>query len=47
VVGGNVDGAVTLKHVPTTPDGHLATQGGAILDTRWPWFVVLQVLYEQ
>ncbi len=47
VVGGNVDGAVTMKHVPVTPDGKLATPDGTILDTRWPWFVVLQVLYDQ
>ncbi len=28
VVGGNVDDAVTLKHVPVTPDGKLATPEG-------------------
>ncbi|MDA8249708.1 MAG: DUF2272 domain-containing protein [Rhodospirillales bacterium] len=37
VVGGNVDDAVTLKHVRVTPDGRLA-------DPRYPWFVVLRVL---
>lgn len=44
VVGGNVDDAVTMKHVPVTPDGKLATPDGKILDTRYPWMVVLRVL---
>ena len=46
VVGGNVDDAVTVKHVPVTPDGHLAPPGGPPLDGRYPWFVVLRVLYD-
>lgn len=44
VVGGNVDDAVTMKHVPVTPDGKLATPDGQVLDTRYPWMVVLQLL---
>jgi hypothetical protein len=44
VVGGNVDDAVTLKHVPVTPDGKLATPDGQVLDTRYPWMVVLRLL---
>jgi hypothetical protein len=44
VIGGNVDDAVTLKHVPVTADGKLATPQGNVLDTRYPWMVVLQVL---
>jgi hypothetical protein len=36
VVGGNVDDAVTMKHVPTTPDGRIG-------DPRYPWFVVLRL----
>ncbi len=44
IVGGNVDDAVTLKHVPVTPDGKLATPDGQVVDTRYPWMVVLQVL---
>lgn len=44
VVGGNVNDAVTLKHVPVGPDGRLATPDGIVLDTRWPWFVVLRVI---
>jgi hypothetical protein len=47
VIGGNVDGAVTLKHVPVTNDGKLAMPDGTVLDTRWPWFVAIKVLYDQ
>ncbi len=45
VVGGNVDDAVTMKHVPVTADGKLATPERVVLDTRYPWMVVLRVLY--
>ncbi|MGH7081281.1 MAG: DUF2272 domain-containing protein [Acetobacteraceae bacterium] len=45
VIGGNVDDAVTMKHVPTTMDGRLATPDGHVLDPRYPWFVVVRVLY--
>ena len=45
VVGGNIDDAVTMKHVPVTADGKLATLQGIVLDTRYPWMVVLRVLY--
>ncbi len=43
VVGGNVDDAVTMKHVPVTADGKLATPDGVVLDTRYPWMVVLRL----
>ena len=43
VVGGNVDDAVALKHVPVTSDGKLATPDGLVLDTRYPWMVVLRL----
>ncbi len=46
VVGGNVDDAVTMSHVPVTDAGMLATQDGATVDQRYPWFVVLRVLYD-
>ncbi len=46
VVGGNVGASVTLKHVPTTQAGTLATADGTVLDRRWPWFVVLRVNYD-
>jgi hypothetical protein len=41
VIGGNVDDAVTLTHVPVTPAGTLAP------DARYPWFVVLRVNYDR
>jgi len=44
VIGGNVDDAVTLKHVPVTPAGRLAGPDGVVLDTRYPWMVVLRLL---
>ena len=47
VVGGNVDDAVTMKHVPVTSDGLLAPRGGGVLDDRYDWFVVLRVLYDR
>jgi hypothetical protein len=47
VIGGNVANAVTMKHVPVTPDGKLATPDGEVLDTRYPWFVVIRVAYDQ
>ena len=47
VVGGNVDDAVTLKHVPVTEDGRLATPDGRVLDGRYQWFVALRVLYDE
>ena len=47
VVGGNVDDAVTAKHVPVTGQGTLATADGRVLDVRYPWFVVVRVLYDE
>lgn len=46
VVGGNVDASVTLKHVPLTAAGTLAGPDGTPADDRYPWFVVLRVLYD-
>lgn len=43
VVGGNVDNAVTMKHVPVTADGRLAGPDGAVLDSRYPWMAVLRL----
>jgi hypothetical protein len=43
VIGGNVDDAVTLKHVPVTPEGRLATSEGQVVDSRYPWMVVLRL----
>ena len=47
VIGGNVDHAVTMKHVPITSDGQLADPGDHVLDARYPWFVVLRILYDR
>jgi uncharacterized protein DUF2272 len=47
VVGGNVDDAVTLKHVPVALDGRLAGPGGQVLDPRYPWMTVLRVLFPE
>ncbi len=47
VIGGNVDDAVTEKHIPVTASGMLADPATGVVDTRYPWFVVLQVLYDQ
>jgi hypothetical protein len=46
VVGGNVDNAVSLKHVPVGPDGLMVGPTGAVIDTDYPWFVVLRVNYQ-
>lgn len=46
VIGGNVNDAVTLSHVPVTKEGMLAGPDGVTLDKRYRWFVVLQVLYD-
>ncbi len=45
VVGGNVDDAVTMTHVPVNASGMLADADGRVLDTRYPWLVVLKVNY--
>lgn len=45
-VGGNVDDAVTMVHVPVTDAGMIATPDGATVDQRYPWFVVIRVLYD-
>jgi hypothetical protein len=46
-VSGNVDDAVTLTHIPVTADGRLGTVSNQPIDTRYPWFVVLEVLYDR
>ncbi|HTZ70914.1 MAG TPA: DUF2272 domain-containing protein [Acetobacteraceae bacterium] len=47
VIGGNVDDAVTEKHVPLGADGTLAGADGKPVDGRYSWFVVLQVIYDR
>ncbi len=39
VIGGNVDNAVAMKHVPVGP-------AGLVNDTSYPWFVALKVAYQ-
>jgi hypothetical protein len=46
VMGGNVDDTVTEKHVPVAPGGMLAGPDGVPADTRYPWFVVVKILYD-
>lgn len=46
VIGGNVAASVTMKHVPTTASGTLASPDGQVMDGRYPWFVVLRVGYD-
>jgi hypothetical protein len=46
VIGGNVDDAVTMKHVPVTGDGYLTDPDETPIDSRYDWFVVLHVLYD-
>ena len=45
IIGGNVDDSVTLTHVPVTAQGMLADAEGHVVDTRYPWMVVLKVYY--
>jgi hypothetical protein len=45
VIGGNVGDAVTMKHVPVTPEGMIATPDGTPVDPRYDWFVVLRIGY--
>ncbi len=45
VIGGNVHDAVTMKHVPTTDTGLIATTDGTPVDTRYDWFVVIRIAY--
>jgi hypothetical protein len=47
VIGGNVDNAVAMKHIPATADGHLAGPDGIALDPDHSYFVVLRVEYDR
>ena len=46
VIGGNVDDSVTEKHIPVTASGMVSDPVTGVVDTRYPWFVVLRVLYD-
>ena len=45
VVGGNVDDAVTMKHVPHDSAGRVTAPDGTSYDQRTPWMVVIQIAY--
>ena len=45
VIGGNVQDAVTMKHVPTTDTGLIVQPDGTPVDPRYNWFVVVRVNY--
>jgi hypothetical protein len=47
VIGGNVDDAVTLKHIPIDAQGRIAGPGDAVYDQRYQWMVVVRVIYDQ
>jgi hypothetical protein len=47
VIGGNVDNAVAMKHVPVAEDGRMVGPTGAVVDPDYPWFVVLRVAYQR
>jgi len=47
VIGGNVDNAVAMKHVPIAADGRMVGPTGTVVDTDYPWFVVLRVAYQR
>ena len=46
VIGGNVDDAVTLTHVPVASDGRLVDGAGQLIDQRYPWLTILEVVYD-
>ena len=46
VIGGNVDNSVSMKRIPVSTDGRLATSDGSIVDRDYPWFIVIRVNYD-
>ncbi|MBB3881338.1 DUF2272 domain-containing protein [Acetobacter oeni] len=46
IIGGNIDDAVTLTHVPTDANGAIASADGRSYDSRYPWCAVLEVIYD-
>ena len=46
VIGGNVNDAVSLTHVPVDAEGKLAAPGGVALDPYHHWMVVIRVLVD-
>ncbi len=46
VIGGNIDDAVALTHIPTDSHGAISAPDGQSYDSRYPWCAVLEVLYD-
>lgn len=46
IVGGNIDDAVSLTHVPTDTNGAIASPSGQSYDSRYSWCAVLEVVYD-
>ena len=46
VIGGNVDNSVSMKRIPVSTDGRLASPDGSIVDRDYPWFVVIRVNFD-
>lgn len=46
IIGGNIDDAVALTHVPTDTQGKISAPSGKSYDQRYPWCTVLEVLYD-
>lgn len=46
IIGGNIDDAVALTHVPTDTQGRISSPSGQSYDTRYPWCAVLEVLFD-
>lgn len=46
IIGGNIDDAVALTHVPTDTEGKISASSGKSYDQRYPWCAVLEVLYD-
>ncbi|WP_459697668.1 DUF2272 domain-containing protein [Acidisoma sp. C75] len=47
IIGGNVQDAVALTHVPVTDEGMLAEPDGTVLDPRYNWLAVIRVAYNE
>ncbi|MDG6094440.1 DUF2272 domain-containing protein [Acetobacter sp. AN02] len=46
IIGGNIDDAVALTHVPTDANGMVSSSSGQSYDSRYPWCAVLEVIYD-
>lgn len=46
IIGGNVNDSVALTHVPVDAQGLIAGANGTSYDYRYPWCIVIEVLYD-